>query len=178
MADKTSEQISVMMDGECELPEMELQLRRLIKDPDCQERWQRYHLVSDVLKSNLPEVVDHNFAERVKQAIAAAPPLVPSPAQVPSWYKPLTGFALAASVILTALFGLKLLTQPQTATDFEPARMADASAQSTQSATASPRELEARLSSYLVNHNEHASRNSVNGVLPYVRMVGYESRNR
>jgi sigma-E factor negative regulatory protein RseA len=34
---------------------------------------------------------------------------------------------------------------------------------------------EARLNSYLVNHNGHASRNSMNGMLPYVRMVGYQT---
>ena len=33
---------------------------------------------------------------------------------------------------------------------------------------------EARLNVYLVNHNEYAG-NGVRGVLPYVRIVGYQS---
>jgi len=38
--------------------------------------------------------------------------------------------------------------------------------------------VEARLNSYLVNHNGYASMSSVNGMLPYVRMVGYQQPSR
>jgi hypothetical protein len=31
------------------------------------------------------------------------------------------------------------------------------------------------LSAYIVNHNEYASMTTVYGVLPYARMVGYET---
>jgi sigma-E factor negative regulatory protein RseA len=88
-------------------------------------------------------------------------------------------------VVLVALFGLKL---NQSGAAFAPA--ASLAANISNPTTISPpvqavsltrpagdvnEPVEARLNSYLVNHNGYASRNSVNGMLPYVRMVGYQA---
>lgn len=194
MADKTGEQLSALVDCECEMPELELAVRRLIKDPDLKARWQRYHLISDALKNNLPAVIDTDFSNRVSQAIDTAPPLQTTTIRaVSSWYKPLTGFALAASVALIAVFGLNLIERRATTIDPDPVIAAtsppglqtvDAPPESTQPTSdtrirvAGSNALEARLNSYLVNHNEYASMNSVYGVLPYVRMVGHETNRR
>ena len=35
--------------------------------------------------------------------------------------------------------------------------------------------VDTRLNNYLVNHNNYASLNGMNGMLPYVRMVGYQA---
>lgn len=194
MADKTGEQLSGLVDCECEMPELELAVRRLIKDPDLKARWQRYHLVSDALKNNLPAVIDTDFSHRVSQAIDTAPPLQTTTIRaVSSWYKPLTGFALAASVALIAVFGLNLIERSATTIDPDPV-IAAAAPSSLQTVDTPPEStqltsdtrirvtgsnaLEARLNSYLVNHNEYASMNSVYGVLPYVRMVGHETNRR
>ncbi|MEZ5582188.1 MAG: RseA family anti-sigma factor [Candidatus Competibacteraceae bacterium] len=182
MADKMVEQLSALMDSECALPEVELAMRRLTKDANLQARWQRYHLISDTLKNNIPDVIDLDLVDRINRAIAADPPLQSyGPAKKFTWYKPATGFALAASVALFAFVGLRLTSFDASS---NPPLVASATTPTPESPTSSPdpaqsdlanNTLEAKLSNYLVSHNEYASMNSVHGVLPYVRMVGYPS---
>lgn len=182
MADKTAEQLSVLVDGECETWELDFALRRLASDSELKMRWQSYHLISDALRNNLPHHYDPGFADRVKAVITVEnSPHALSRSAGSSWRKPVTGLAVAASVGLLAvtLWSLQpgdrhgaALAPPLAA---NPVPVYQASSAST-SGVETERALQSRLNSYLVNHNEYASMNSVNGVLPYVRMVGYESR--
>ncbi len=186
-------QLSAMIDGELPGRESELVLRRLGRDHDLQGRWERYHLISDTLQGHLPASLDSGFAERIRLAIEAEPLPQPMVRLLPAWYKPVTGFALAASVVLVALFGLRLsqtdaaLAPVETAAVSRPAVTVIAAAP-----VAAPLQLaaidqpagndaevgapiDARLNSYLVSHNGYASMNSMHGMLPYVRMVGYQT---
>jgi sigma-E factor negative regulatory protein RseA len=179
MADKTAEQLSVLVDGECEAWELEFALRRLAGDPELKARWQFYHLISDALRNNLPETVDTHFAERIKAVIAAEVPLhTPTKSAGPSWYKPAAGLAVAASVGLmaVALWTLRPGGLNETASPGPVAATPPVPYPRSPMMAEADRALESRLNSYLVNHNEYASMNSVNGVLPYVRMVGYDTR--
>jgi sigma-E factor negative regulatory protein RseA len=178
MADNMVEQLSALMDSECALPEVEMAMRRLTKDADLQTRWQRYHLISDTLKNNIPDVIDLNLVDRINQAIATDPPLQTTGlAKKSTWNKPVTGFALAASVALVAYAGFRLTPFEVTS---EPALVAAATTPRPASPDLSqpnPADttLEAKLNTYLVSHNEHASMHSVHGVLPFVRIVGYQA---
>lgn len=178
MAEKTDEQLSALMDGECSKLEIDLALRRLAKDADLKERWEHYHLIGDAIRNYLPNALDTDFSSRVMAAIDQEAPLktiLPPPG--PSWQKPLTGFGLAASVMVMAAFTLNMnfdeespsaapLTGANPEPTVPPAQVAQATLENS--------ELESRLNNYLLNHNEFASRNSVQGVLPYVRIVGYQ----
>lgn len=204
MADKTAEQqpaqlandmniaasqLSAMVDDELQDIENDLVLRRLSRDQDARDRWERYHLISDALKDHLPAMIDTDFATRIRQAIDAEPLPLPVIKPLPAWYKPVTGFALAASVVLMALFGLKLTqtdtlqSTPQlaTATTGAPGFPTPAvslpiqTVVSIQRGEPTSKPVESRLGSYLVNHNGYASMNSMHGMLPYVRMVGYQT---
>ncbi len=208
MADKTAEQqsaplandvnvaesqLSAIVDDELHNREHDLVLRRLCRDRDARDRWERYHLISDVLQDHLPTVIDTDFAARIRHAIETEPLPLPGRKSLPTWYKPVTGFALAASVVLMALFGFKLtqtdILQPAAqfaiTTPALPAPAATLPIQtvaSIQPVTAiqpgdPARELpvEARLGSYLIDHNGYASMNSMHVMLPYVRMVGYQT---
>jgi sigma-E factor negative regulatory protein RseA len=201
MADKTAEQLSTlvanetpvaasqlsaMVDDELEVPEMDLALRRLSRDHELRARWERYHLISNVMQSHLPDALDRDFAACIRQAVEAEPLPRSAAKPLPAWYKPVTGFGLAASVALVALFGLKLT---QTDTAFPPESQV-AAAPAASIATPLPatarlvalnpqtddasQPVEARLSAYLANHNGYASMNSMHGMLPYVRMVGHQ----
>lgn len=202
MADKTAEQLSAevakenhiaasqlsaMVDDELELPELDLALRRLNRDRELQARWERYHLISNVMQSHLPDALDLDFSARIRQAVEADPlPQLAAKPPLPAWYKPVTGFGLAASVVLVALFGLKLTqtdtvlspeTQLATASPVPTSTLPPATTQVVAlnpSTDDSSQPVEARLSTYLVNHNGYASMNSMHGMLPYVRMVGYQ----
>lgn len=180
MADKTVEQLSALVDGEFEDLELELALRRLSKDAELKARWQRYHLIGDALKNNLPEAIDLDFADRVSKAIGSEPSLqtIPVTPAISSWYKPLVGFALAASVATVAILGVNMLQPDESPgasslsviASSEPITRVQANASAVSDA-----ELESRFNSYLLNHNEYASMNRVHGVLPYVRMVGHKT---
>ena len=182
--DLAASQLSAMVDGELPDAEMNLALRRLSRDNDTQGRWERYHLISDAVQGHLPAVFDAGFATRLREAIDREPLPQPTVRSLPAWYKPVTGFALAASVVLTALFGLQL-TQPDAAllpdSNSPLAASTSSASRPVQAVSLNPpaaeasEPTEARLNSYLVNHNGYASRNSVNGMLPYVRMVGYQT---
>lgn len=205
MADKTAEQLSAqaaddanvaasqlsaMVDDELDGMEIDLVLRRLCRDGDLQSCWSRYHLISDVMQNHLPDALALDFAARIRQAVAAEPLPLPVGKSLPAWYKPVTGFGLAASVVLVALFGLKLTqtvdtplasatqlaaSDPTAASTLTPFTVRTAAVRQTDAAN---EPVEARLGSYLVNHNGYASLNSMHGMLPYVRMVGYQQPSR
>lgn len=181
--DLAASQLSALVDGELADAEMNLVLRRLSRDGDAQGRWERYHLISDALQGHLPAALDADFATRLRQAIDQERLPQPATRSLPAWYKPVTGFALAASVVLTALVGLQL-TQPDAGlTPDNPVAAVPASTTPLPAqvvvlnppADGASEPTEARLNTYLVNHNGYASRSSVNGMLPYVRMVGYQT---
>jgi sigma-E factor negative regulatory protein RseA len=92
--------------------------------------------------------------------------------------RPVTGVAVAASVALVAVMALQNL-DPEAAS---PAPQV-ASAVSPQNGVVPVQEVwdrqpppeNSRLNGYLVQHNEYAASSGVQGVLPYVRIVGHNS---
>ncbi|MBK8181687.1 MAG: sigma-E factor negative regulatory protein [Candidatus Competibacteraceae bacterium] len=202
MADKTAEQppvlseidiniatsqLSAIIDEELEEREIDLVLRRLIRDQDARDCWERYHLISHALQGHLPDAFDTGFAARIRQAIASEQPLQPAAKPLPAWYKPVAGFGLAASVVLVAWYGLNLTETDNTfpaaattsfATVMSAAPPAASSARQGM-VSSQPRHnpqdpLGSRLNNYLANHNSYASLSSVNGAASYARMVGYQ----
>jgi sigma-E factor negative regulatory protein RseA len=173
MAEKIYEQVSALMDDECALEEINLALRRLERDEALQERWQRYHLISDVIKSSAPAVIDADFCARMRSALDSEPALTAVRGDTaPAWRKPAIGFALAASVA-----AVTVLTQ-RSEIDVNPAAPVAGVGDGVQIAdgiTATDAG-ENRLNAYLVNHNSFASMSSVYGVMPYVRMASYQNR--
>ncbi|MCC6136709.1 MAG: sigma-E factor negative regulatory protein [Candidatus Contendobacter sp.] len=185
-------QLSALVDEQLDTMEINLALRRLSRDRGLQARWERYHLISDTLQGHLPDVVDPAFAARLHEAIVnESLPQQPAIKSLPAWYKPVTGFGLAASVALAALVGMQMnapdLASVPTALTAVSSTPAVAFAAAPARATGIPVRIaalnplpandpaQARLNRYLVNHNGYASMNSVQGVLPYVRMVGYQT---
>ena len=68
--DNMNETISALMDGELDELEMERAIRELHNSPEQRHAWQRYHLIGDALRNNIPAHLDGSFASRVSQAIA------------------------------------------------------------------------------------------------------------
>ena len=183
-ADLARSQLSALMDEELAAAEMKLALRRLGKDADWQQRWERYHLVRNALQGQLPTALDLQFAARLQRRIALEQELelvaLTSAQPTPRTYWPVRRWALAASLLLAVTIGLivtapHLDPSPQAATP-HPASTPQIAQQYAQTAFASADSgAAARLNDYLVNHNNYASGSSVNGMLPYVRMVGYQT---
>lgn len=96
------QQLSALVDGDLAPDQARFLLRRLGHDPELAGRWDRWHLVGDVLRGQPVAALPGAFAERVSAALATAPAAA-LPAQRPRWRHGV-GMALAASVAAVALF--------------------------------------------------------------------------
>ena len=183
MSDSLNEQVSACVDGESDVTEIALLLRRLSQDDALRTRWARYHLISDTLKGNLPDQPSVAFAERVHQAVLqeATPRRHFGVARL---LKPAAGFAIAASVAALAVVAVRSLPPgpdhapaEQLASVTAPQAAAEIASlprdQGTRWDRAQP-EVAARLNTYMLNHSGHADTAGMQAVIPYVRIVGYD----
>ncbi|MGF1527739.1 MAG: sigma-E factor negative regulatory protein [Candidatus Competibacterales bacterium] len=170
MAVEPSEDLSALVDGELDDGRMSFVVRRLTRDAEIKGRWERYHLISDALKGQLPQRMDRGFADGVMAAVAqeAQSQAESVPRRTPSAWRhtPAVGFALAASVALVSFLTLDWFVEVNTG----PTALTNAP---NPSFAVPGEDLEGRLSRYVVSHS-YASSNGVNHVLPYVRAVGYQ----
>ncbi len=158
------EPISALVDDELDDSEVRAVLDRLC-EPESLGSWERYHLIQDVLHNNRPSGASLELAERVRRAISDEPTLRLKPIRIvrlPAvFWRQAAGVAVAASVTAAAILGY----QHFASADKEPGQTRVAA--SPQVPTSPP-----PLDVYLVNHNEYARTSGMQGVLPYVRMVG------
>jgi sigma-E factor negative regulatory protein RseA len=155
-------------------------------------RWERYHLIRDVLRGNLTTRIDLDFAAKVMAIVAAEPPPIETVQR--AWgeqlFKPVAGFGLAASIAVAAVFGFQALTDsPSDTSRVMPAGSIAPSAPAKEiriaktSVDPAPApsmihnpDVAAKLNSYLVGHSELAPSR---GMMPYARVVvGYEGSQR
>lgn len=189
------EEVSAFVDGELRATARDRIVGALYRDPELRRAWSRFHLIGDVLRGAGPVPGAGSIAAKVGEALSGER-VVPFEARARRVAPgPLAGAALAASIAALAILGVRSLddgggSQPPVAGASRPESVAGAApaavdpapprivaASAPPSLPASPRrdaaemDAAARLNAYLVNHNEHAG----NGVLPYVRIVGYQS---
>ena len=106
MNDSKKEQLSAFMDGEIDGQDKNL-VDRLLKDPELSDTWSRYHLISDCLKQNLPERIDRDLAANISKSVQNEPAIVAPVRLSHPLVKPVTGFAIAASVTALAILGIQ-----------------------------------------------------------------------
>lgn len=181
MNDELREQISALADDELPEAERDLLLRRLCDDPDLRDEWGRIHLIRDALHNELPCAATDILSHRVMTALEAESQPVPRREigrAAQRLGKPLAGLAVAASVAAMALIGLQHFAGPEPAVNAPVPRLA-ASDQAMDDQFVGTRwdqpEMGTRLNAYLVNHSEYTSGTSLQGMLNYVRIAGYDS---
>lgn len=187
MAEHINERISALVDGELSKDECKRVLEELRVDPDTAASWCHYHLISDALKNNLPRSLSPDFTARLSKALEDEPPLespLPRIRATPPFVKPAIGFALAASVAAIGYVSLGWNTQP--VTNSTPSLALTASAPSIEVAypvsKVRGREWDveqpsvvSKLNDYLASHGQYSAATAMQpGVLPQVRIVGYE----
>jgi len=189
MNDEIREQISALADDELSDVERPLLLGRLQRDHELRAFLGRCQLIGEVMRG-AGEAASLGIADRVQKALAADAPLsVPlngTTGRV-AWVKPAAGLAVAASVALVAVLSVNALRNDAPEPAVAPALASAEPAGSPEAVVAragdSPGEqwdrldprIDKRLSGYLVNHNEYAASRGVQGVMPYVRIVGYDT---
>jgi len=199
MSTKFEEKISALVDNELTSFESRRIIDELEGDSALQRRWERYHLVGDLLRDEVPARLDRSFAASVMERIndETVPDMAPSRSNV--WLKPAAGFAIVATVAVVSLFSLKSLTSvsPPQAVAIESVQPIQASASSAtpvsngmiqpvsveRTASSDPDgkvELfkpaalsdDPRMNDYLATHAEFAARQ---GIVPQVRVLGFQA---
>ena len=186
MSEKSREQISVLMDDEQEAGTLFV-LNAMSKDNEYRETWKRYHLIGETLRGNLPSHIDLQLAERVSLELEKENSLPVTTKNYPDFLKPLAGFAIAASVAVVAILGVRQsaiepAAQPvqfvaQQPVDTAPLAARVATGQPVNQSQVSQdayETAEARLNRYLLNYNEYRTNAGVQGMLPYVRIVAHD----
>ncbi|GJM05676.1 MAG: anti-sigma-E factor RseA [marine bacterium B5-7] len=189
MSEYNNEQLSALIDGEYE-GNSNKAFDELIHSQEMKNTWSRYHLIGDCLREQLPEKVSAQISSRVSKALLDEPTIL-APQKIKQFnLKPLAGFAIAASVAMAAVFTVQHsnetnsiplapsladnTTVPKAQTySFPEAQVLPAAVKKSDT----PKEFaNQRLNNYLMNHNEYRSNGSMNGILPYVRLVTIESQ--
>lgn len=185
MSEQIREQISAFLDGELPAAEQRLLLERLAREPELRAHWEHYQLIGDSLRKSLPPHIDLGLADRVMQALAPAPA---HHARAKSAFlrvlKPVAGLAVAASVAVVAVLAVQQTRSPapgiaQVAANLPamPSPEAYTRVQGVQwdnQGNVQPPQMSNQLNDYLVNHSEYAASGGMPGMLPYVRIVGYD----
>ncbi len=204
MNENTREQISILMDDELEQGSVFI-INALKENIEYRNTWNRYHLIGETMRGHLPDSVDLSIADRISKALDNEPTYNLNPGissgHSNNFYRPLIGFAIAASVTFVAILGIRQSgivpgsTTPVPGNDMVAATQADRNADinlvdnsatytfgksalpaQTVSATSGrpfsqSSSAQNRLNRYLVNYNEYRTNAGVQGMLPYVRIV-------
>lgn len=183
MTANQNELLSALVDGELKGNELEQALQLLNTSEVARAQFQRHQLVSDVLHGHVSQNRTVDLTAGIAAALEDEPTMtlptkhkalvLPFPTQ---FWKQATGLALAASVGALAVMGV--MTQPQnqlqpliTVASNEAPEESITVAQAGNRWTVGEQEVEERLNTYLVNHNEYAGASSV---FSYSRVVSYD----
>ena len=178
MSEQQHDWLSALADDESDAQERDFALRRLAGDASMKRRWERYHLMGEALRDNLPPALDDGFAAGVMARVDAEPAQAETArgpeAQRFGFLKPLAGLAVAASVATVAVFSYQYVRSPQQGPAVAQAPASGEFQRLPQTATTvAEREVDERLHHYLVRHSQGAS--AAQGMIPYGRIVSFDS---
>lgn len=182
--DDMKEKLSALVDNELDDLDERRVMAALARDADLRRTWERYHLVRSALHRDLDALIPPDMAERVAARIGMEPVNTTGSFPRRNITRYAGTFAIAASVAAIAIAGVQWLNHPATAPTaslavIQPASekiiRADATRWDTQQKDTET-EAASALNAFLVEHNEFASPSGIGGMMPYVRVVGYEDR--
>lgn len=167
----TEEQLSVWLDDELDESESEMLVRRLSAHPELRDTAARYLLIGDAARGELATDDPLEVSRRLGRALdpissgqAGAPVTA-----LPAWRRPLAGAAVAASVAVIAILGLRsngVDPAPDVPVAAETSPVPEYTVPAPLSRRAGSPD---RLSTYYLNHSEYATSLSRQGAL--ARMI-------
>jgi sigma-E factor negative regulatory protein RseA len=124
MNEAMRESISALMDGESNELELERILSRVGTDPELRQTWMRYAIAQQAVQGHDVAHPQWDISAQVQRALQGED--ATAPASVRATFKqrflrPLTSFAVAASVALTVVIGGQQLAQLGSTTPYEQA---------------------------------------------------------
>ncbi|MGD8207085.1 MAG: sigma-E factor negative regulatory protein [Thiohalocapsa sp.] len=171
------ESLSALLDGECRGRERERALDRLLTSEEARGRWERYCLVGQAMRHEPIESGVRHVAGRVRDALAPDGVLSSPHLQRPPTVRiiaPLAS-ALAAGLVLVAIFAAPFGPTPDLTTQRGPGQAALALAPAQRWHQADPT-VRARLDQLVVDHHERMPAAGLSGFVSYVAVVGPEGR--
>ncbi|MGD2073587.1 MAG: RseA family anti-sigma factor [Gammaproteobacteria bacterium] len=181
MTEEIREQLSALIDDELSDLERPLLLGRLQRDAALRECLGRYQLIGEVMRG-AGKTATLSVAGRVQQAVEQEAAMLAAARPAARHWKPLAGMGVAASVALLAVFAVTSLRDSTTETvpavasgDAGVKRLASENATGDERWDRIEPRIDERLSGYLVNHSEYAASRGVQGMMPYVRIVGFDN---
>jgi sigma-E factor negative regulatory protein RseA len=181
MSNHTGEVISAFVDNETSGFEARLSIKEMLQSDEQRTRWERYHVIRDALRGNLPATMDTDFTAEVMARIEAEPTATGrgSARRSHQLLRPVGGLALAAVVAVVSVLALRSMRGPELAPSAQTIAQTEARAEAARvsepEVPISPLNtpaMRAQMNSYLVNHAEYAT---AGGVMPYARVVGYDT---
>ncbi len=178
MSEQKKEWVSALADGELAGDELKKGVDALRQHPELLTSWSRYHLIRDVLHGNSEDQVFPDLSKRVSSALEEEPVILAPQRSARPWLRQAAGLAVAASVTGIAILGIRYMneeTGPVTVTATAPQEYIRLE-QPPVVLVANPQPANGEhLAPYLVNHNEFAVSSGMQGMLPYVRIVGHKA---
>jgi sigma-E factor negative regulatory protein RseA len=178
MNDDNREWLSALADGELEGAELKRALDALHNDAELQASWSAYHLIRDSVSSNLDEGVAPQLHLRISAALQDEPTILAPQPRRRSWVKQAAGLAIAASVAGVAVVGVQQMNSAGSAPAVQTVAQQQEYIRMAPTLVAEgkekPQPKSEGLDRYLVNHNEYSANSGIQGVLPYVRIVGHK----
>ena len=177
MTEKSFEILSAIMDGETEPDQSTLE--KIAQDERLRKGWTRYHLIRSVIQDRQATAIRSDFQSRIRMALEDEPTVLAPKRKnfnIAGFAKQATGMAIAATIATVAVITVQNSSiESQTENDIVASTVANEKQElqtvSTQDNSRLSNNLEARLSGYLVNHNEFSGRTSVRIIPAYSRIV-------
>lgn len=166
--------LSAVIDGESVFDDK--LINDIVNNQDMLARWQRYHLIRDALGNHLSEQGVVDISAGVAAALETEPTIL-APVRKRITHKLMkqaAGLAVAASVATVAVLSVQTQQVANNETTTSIARIEQPKIDN--SAIAQVRlhnqAIQSKLSGYLVNHNEYSVTARMQGMMPYMRIVG------
>jgi sigma-E factor negative regulatory protein RseA len=179
MNNDNREWLSALADGELQGDELQRGLDALRNDPELQASWGAYHVIRDSVSSNLNPEVAPQLHQRISAALDAEPTILAPQRRKRPWLKQAAGVAIAASVTGVAIIGVQQMNGVDGGPAVQPVAQQQEYIRMAPTLVAEGKEKKDEnreaLDRYLVNHNEYSANSGIQGVLPYVRIVGHKA---
>ena len=201
------EQISALLDDAMDAKELHEFMQDLKRDPlDDAERIKRYRLAGDAMRGEMNQVSFMDISAAVHRAIEQEPSMddgivVSRRRQkfdFSSWLRPLSGMAIAASVAVVTVVTFRTVENTATGTSLPQVAQQEVLPQPVNVASVSPinpaisvnvraastldnpalQRRNKQLREYLINHSGYAGQTSMQGMIPYVRVISFDEQAR
>jgi sigma-E factor negative regulatory protein RseA len=190
MTEQEFERLSALVDDELPKGEIAGEIKKLYASDSGRECWSRYHLIGDAMRREIGPLYSTGLAQQISRRLQDEP-FVLAPGAIrrraSGRKKTLAGLAVAASLVGVAVVLAPQLISPEGSdvpgrTVAQKQTPADSTLYVAQDGTRwellRKPEVESRLNTYLVNHQERSPTSNIKGIMPYATFVSYDGNKK